>query len=446
MATFEFENINAATALTLTAADRVTVAEGTAAETTVVFNADLTLSITIGSRTVIFGSGFNPSPTTSSRIIYPDTSILTIGNASNNTGSLAPTGTLRSGAVYGGAGDDTYQGNGSWLVQGNSGADLIDLQGGHNTVYGGQDNDRIRFTGGFSPSAGFNFAQGNKGDDQIEGNFNPDTLLGGQGNDTINGGDGGGDFINGNLGNDVLTGGGTLLGEGGDDTITNVLNQASTLNGGDGDDQITVRGGMGAVIFGGEGADNVTVGIGSDTVSGGGGNDTLTSPAGNAAAGDILNGDDGNDQLNARNGANVLRGGAGQDRLVGGSDADTLDGGLGADTLTGDAGADLFVLTSSTDPRLFSQDFDRILDWSSNDRLQLRVAGAPGYNEVTAIDLAAAISTANGQFAGGVVEVVSVQVGTDVIVFTDGGAGNTIDQAVILVGRTLADISSASFV
>ena len=57
----------------------------------------------------------------------------------------------------------------------------------------------------------------------------------------------------------------------------------------------------------------------------------------------------------------------------------------------------------------------------------------------------AALSFANGQIAAGQ-NYVAVQVGADVIIFAD-SAGNdgTADSAVMLVGRTLADIAFGNF-
>ena len=50
-------------------------------------------------------------------------------------------------------------------------------------------------------------------------------------------------------------------------------------------------------------------------------------------------------------------------------------------------------------------------------------------------------------FVGIFVAAVAVQIGADVVVFADSGADNgSADDAVALVGRTLADISTANFV
>jgi hypothetical protein len=48
--------------------------------------------------------------------------------------------------------------------------------------------------------------------------------------------------------------------------------------------------------------------------------------------------------------------------------------------------------------------------------------------------------------ANNAIDYVVVQVGGDVVVFADTGALNTADDAVVLVGRTLADISADNIV
>lgn len=387
MALYDFETITPDQAQRITATDIVLVHAGTASQTTVIFVDEQNIAITIGARTVVFSAVIRQLLRLGDpNFQYPDDSILIIGGVPNN--DLDPLPSSRFGAAYGGIGGNIYEADGSWLVQGNQGDDTITMSGGAGTVYGGQDNDRISFRNSHNVGLGNNFAQGNKGDDILGGSTESDTLLGGQGNDAI-AGVGGSDFLNGNLGNDVISGGGLLLGEGGNDSLTGVVNVSTTLRGGDGDDVIEVTS------------------AGTDR-------------------GDLLSGDNGNDRLTA------------------GASNDTLDGGLGADTLSGGAGADVFVLDDSA-ARLTAAELDRILDWDSSDRLQLRGA-ATGYAELTAADLSAAVSTAQGPIGAGTAEVVAVQVGSDVVVFVDASAANTIDAAVILVGRTLADISASNFI
>lgn len=387
MALYDFETITAAEAQRISAADIILVRSGTASQTTVVFRDEVTIAITIAGRTVLFGQVVRQLLRLDDpNFRYADESILIIGAVANN--NLNPLANSRPGAAYGGPGGNIYEAKGSWLIQGNQGDDTITASGGSNTVYGGQDNDRVSFRNAANEGLGGNFAQGNKGDDTLGGSTGSDTLLGGQGADSIAGA-GGADFINGNLGNDILSGGGMVLGEGGDDTLTAPSAVATTLRGGDGSDLIEVT-------------------------------STDTDRA------DLLSGDDGND------------------RLIAGPSNDTLDGGAGADTMTGGQGADVFVLDDSA-LSLTATDVDYILDWGAADRIQLR-GPATGYVEVTAADFASAVSAAQARIGAGASDVVAVQVGADVVVFADIGPANTIDAAVILVGRSLADIDSSSFV
>ena len=91
---------------------------------------------------------------------------------------------------------------------------------------------------------------------------------------------------------------------------------------------------------------------------------------------------------------------------------------------------------------------DQVTDWQTGDSLTF--GGATGtitnYLESSATDYAAAQTFANAQINGGVVDYVAVQVGTSVVVFADSGNNNgTAEDAVVLVGRTLADIDFGNF-
>jgi hypothetical protein len=88
-----------------------------------------------------------------------------------------------------------------------------------------------------------------------------------------------------------------------------------------------------------------------------------------------------------------------------------------------------------------------ILDWDAGDLLD-----APGaaptpatYAELLASDTLLAQSLANSLIAGGI-DVVVVQAGADLIVFFDSAANNgTADDAVVMAGRSLADIDVGRF-
>jgi Ca2+-binding RTX toxin-like protein len=443
MPTYAFETITALQARFIAADDEVIVTSGTGSQTTVIYDSDDNPSVTIGGRTVLFGNGVT-AIAADGRFTFADGSTLYIGDATNNRVFLNPGLAPNFGAAYGGGGADQFFGLGRWLVQGNQGGDTIDLSGGNNTVYGGQDNDDILFGGMAGSANGVNFANGNKGDDHLFGSKGVDTLLGGQGNDTIVG-NGGVDFINGNLGDDNIGGTGLLLGEGGNDTLTGGANGA-TMRGGDGDDRINTVAGTVGVAMGDDGDDFIDAhNPAAETLLGGAGDDLIISDENAADKGDVLLGDDGDDRLAARGGSNLLQGGLGNDYLSGGVGRDTLDGGTGADSLSGGEASDIFVLDAHTSSLLFTGAFDKILDWSSDDVIRLRAAGAPGYTETTAPELGSAVGAAQQLIGGGQAEVVAVQVGGDVMIFVDHSGANTIDVAAILVGRTLADISAANF-
>ncbi len=191
-----------------------------------------------------------------------------------------------------------------------------------------------------------------------------------------------------------------------------------------------------------------------NVLSGVDGHQVLFGP-GLAGAGQIIY-PDGSQMLVGSTGPDVLTGGAlgdglfggaGNDTLIGGPGDDALQGGPGADVLTGGAGRDLFIFSYESPP--FAGQMDTITDWESRDGLTF--FGAPtvagSYVESTAPDFAAAKSFADAQIAGGTVKYAAVQVGADVIVFSDThNDHNLADDAVILAGRTLADIDASNIV
>lgn len=148
----------------------------------------------------------------------------------------------------------------------------------------------------------------------------------------------------------------------------------------------------------------------------------------------------------------------GADTLHGGGGNDVLQGGQGADVLEGGAGSDRFLIAEGDSPAAVGQ-MDTVIDWSSADSLgfsfqngqnqQVRTpfANASNYAETTAASFSTALTAANAQIAGGVVEYVSVQVGSDVIVFADThGDHGSAEDAVILRGQTLANIDFSNIV
>jgi Ca2+-binding RTX toxin-like protein len=150
----------------------------------------------------------------------------------------------------------------------------------------------------------------------------------------------------------------------------------------------------------------------------------------------------GDQTLAGTSGADSLVGGFGNDSLDGGAGDDTLAGADGTDTLSGGDGADTFVAAGVAG----TQDgLDHILDFTGGvDSLAFSggpTATAANFATATAADYGEAITDAFAAVAGGAAYV-AVQVGSDVIVFTntDAEPGN-LEDAVVLVGRTLADIS-----
>ena len=141
---------------------------------------------------------------------------------------------------------------------------------------------------------------------------------------------------------------------------------------------------------------------------------------------------------------------AGPDTLHGLGGDDVLQGGQGVDVLEGGAGSDLFLISAAAGR------MDTVIDWSSADRLSFVFGGgslltpagtALNYVETTAGSFSAALATANAQIVGGVVEYVSVQVGSDVIVFADSnGDHGAADDAVILRSQTLASIDASNII
>ena len=192
----------------------------------------------------------------------------------------------------------------------------------------------------------------------------------------------------------------------------------------------------GSVIHGTPGADSLSGNSQDHVILGLGGADTI---AGGANS-ELIDGGKGDDKLSGGDGADVLIGGKGDDTLSGGAGNDTLIGGHGGDVLSGGAGADVFVVGGPATGTL-----DRILDFAhGEDRLYFgphQVATAANFATATAADFNAAKAAADAKIGSGAADFVAVKVGADVIVFADTHHDNgTADAAVILVGRTLADI------
>ena len=395
MIEYAFETITQEQALAIKAGDTLTFNGGPARAVSVVYQSydPLALSpelprilVTFGGRTVSFSTNLTQLSATGG-LVMADGSKLHIGDTSDER----VTGAAGDDGLYGGPGSDTLNGGaGSDLLQGNGGDDVLVGGDGADTLYGGAGDDLIyasRDVSGVTGELG-DFVQGNLGDDEIVGSAGRDTLLGGKGDDFIGGGDGG-DWISGDMGDDELHGG---LG-------------SDTLNGGDGNDQLDS-------------------GFGQDLLTGGMGDDQLVSQGPEAAT---LSGDAGNDTL--------------------------VSGGAGYDALWGGAGRDRFEFVAKLAPSLGVE--AAIMDWESQDTLAFTevsiLGGANGilplsYSEFVATSYEQALSIANEHISAAGAKYVVAQVGGNVFVFADAGdPEDGADIAVLLVGRTLADIGLGNF-
>ena len=160
-----------------------------------------------------------------------------------------------------------------------------------------------------------------------------------------------------------------------------------------------------------------------------------------------LTGTSGPDSLSGGSFGDSVSGLDGPDSLNGGGGDDTLVGGGGADSLSGGAGADMFHVAGTA---ATADGVDHILDFGHvEDHLVFPggiVATDANFATATAPDYAAAQVAALDAVSHGAAYI-AVQVGADVVVFanTDSDPA-TLDAAVVLVGKTLADISTVDFV
>lgn len=300
----------------------------------------------------------------------------------NNDIFDASAATLNGISVYTNGGDNLVTGSATW--------DTINLQGGAETVYGGDGDDYIETTG---TGTGNDWIDGGAGNDSIHlyDSGTRVTIDGGAGNDDIWNSDSDITYVlQDNFGNDSIRASASEGDvNGGDEIDASALSNAvsvsfatdstgsliqgidsvsfaeietftltsqadsfdgtgsarghnvtgalgnDTLIGGTGGD--TLAGGDGDdYIEGGAGDDVLTTGLGQDTLIGGLGNDTLM----NAAGDDSLVGGAGNDSMVATDGNDTLVGGEGDDTMLGGNDADVfiLEDNFGNDSIVGGEG------------------------------------------------------------------------------------------------------------
>ena len=266
----------------------------------------------------------------------------------------------------GGGADTIYGGAGNDLLNGEAGNDLIEGGGGNDTLYGDDGDDTLDGGQGADVLDG---GAGNDVLDLTTADFANDVAYGGWGSDTLTTRidlDGGNDTLYGGDGRDVFVAGAgdsIVGGEGGDDFDTIDLSSIPTgltiTLSGNGTGSATASGATLTfteieAITGTSNADTIygggdswgmsySTGGGNDSVTGGSGADTVLAGSGD----DTVYGGDGADSLNGEGGHDLLLGGAGNDLLSGGSGNDTLEGWIGNDTLTGGAGFDQFTLVEA---------------------------------------------------------------------------------------------------
>jgi len=266
------------------------------------------------------------------------------GGAGNDVIRTTPLGTTASQAkINGGGGFDTWSFDRSTTgisVDLESGVSGGDIATGIERVVGSNQADKI--TG----SSSANTLDGGSGDDLISGAAGNDAIYGGSGDNILDGGDGD-DSIFGDEGKDQITGGA-------------------------GDDVIYGQGGF-DIINGNMGKDAIRGQDGNDWVVGGKDNDQLYGGAGD----DIVYGNMGDDFCSGEAGADLVRGGQGDDYLEGGEGADWMSGDRGNDQISGGAGADTFNF-------FIGAGIDLITDFSVADGDRIRLEGVTSYTIVRA--------------------------------------------------------------
>lgn len=225
--------------------------------------------------------------------------------------------------IFGGAGDDQIDGGaGADFIFGDGGRydetgsipqidrTDISLDGGKDTLIGGDDDDVI-YGGG-----GDDHVDGGAGNDEIYGERGHDRILGGSGNDTIHGGEG----------MDIVFGDRIALAD--DDAVAPfTANEKNAFS----HEFIDAQFKKGTTISSGE----FTFDDAKSSDAGSNGNDTIYGDDGN----DLLFGDDGAD--NTDGGADKIYGGIGNDIIDGDGGNDTISGGIDNDLIYGGAGDDI---------------------------------------------------------------------------------------------------------
>jgi Ca2+-binding RTX toxin-like protein len=266
----------------------------------------------------------------------------------------------------------------------------------------------------FSGRGGNDLIQAGDGDDQIQGDAGNDTLQGAAGNDTIQGFSGD-DVLDGGGGVDVLS----YLNASGGVTVSLAVSGPQSVGADQGVDTVSNFESLDGSLY----PDRLTGDGGANYIRGWSGDDTIQGGAGT----DTIEGREGNDSVS---------GGDGNDFLSGNVGHDTISSGAGSDTIWFNPG----------DSGVVAGQLDVITDWSNQDTLEFGYVPGGAFLTAVATDYASALDNANYNIAHGNARYEAVQLGSDVVVFADSaGDGGSAEDAVVLRGRALADLSAANF-
>ncbi len=250
------------------------------------------------------------------------------GTAGNDSYDFRPFNTYAPGfattvhvRIATGDGNDTVLMSNTVL---SSGANIVDGQGGNDSLVGGGSTDSLT---------------GSAGDDTLDGGLGADTLIGGSGYDRYVVRDAG----------DVVVESISAAAE------IDVVDSHVSWTLGANIEHLALQGvqnldGTGNALgngITGTSGNNVLLGAaGNDTLGGSGGNDTLEGGDGNDL---VFNAEGGADSLSGGAGNDTVRGYAGNDIINGGAGNDEVEGGFGSDTVNGGAGNDYYYLIDGLD-------------------------------------------------------------------------------------------------
>jgi Ca2+-binding RTX toxin-like protein len=294
-----------------------------------------------------------------------DTVVVTALSGTDGSDTLTGIETLRFADQDVAAADIGAASFGPDSLIGTSADDVIDAQGGNDSVWGG--------------SAGDDGLLGGDGDDILTGGTGSDLLDGGAGVDVAAYGEAAGAVLasllapganSGEAAGDTYLAVEGLSGSAFNDTLFGDA-AANLLLGQGGNDRLVAGAGNDSV-WGGDGADNVSAQAGDDSVDGGNGDDTLDGDTGN----DTLYGGAGNDLLYGLPGLDSIDGGDGNDTIYSGADADRVYGGAGNDYLWSEGGDDSVYGGAGNDQLLGSAGADLLDGGDGNDVATYALSGA----------------------------------------------------------------------